>query len=56
MKDDRLYLVHIIECIDRIIEYTADGFECFMNSILIQDAVLCNLQTMGQSVKTFPIL
>jgi len=51
MKDDKLYLIHIIECIDRIDEYTADGFKSFMNSALIQDAVLRNLQTMGQSVK-----
>ena len=53
MKDDKLYLIHIIECIERIEEYTADGRESFMNSMLIQDAVLRNLQTMGQSIKTF---
>ena len=51
MKDDKLYLIHIIECIERIDEYTADGRESFMSSALIQDAVLRNLQTMGQSVK-----
>ena len=51
MKDDKLYLIHIIECIERIEEYTADGRESFMNSMLIQDAVLRNLQTMGQSIK-----
>ena len=51
MKDDKLYHIHIIECIERIEEYTADGRESFMNSMLIQDAVLRNLQTMGQSIK-----
>ena len=39
MKDDRLYLIHISECITRIEEYVADGRETFMKSKLIQDAV-----------------
>ena len=30
MKDDRLYLVHVLECIDRIERYTAEGKKAFM--------------------------
>jgi uncharacterized protein with HEPN domain len=51
MKDDKLYLMHISECIRRIEEYTAGGHDMFMASALIQDAVLRNLQVMGESAR-----
>lgn len=50
MKDDRLYVIHIGECLARIAQYVAGGRETFMHSTLIQDATLRNLQTIGQSV------
>ena len=50
MKDDALYLQHIHECIDRIEQYTTNGRQAFFESSLIQDAVIRNLQTLGQSV------
>ena len=50
MNDDTLYLIHIGECIARIERYVVDGREAFIGSTLIQDAVLRNLQTIGQSV------
>jgi uncharacterized protein with HEPN domain len=50
VKDDRLYVIHIGECLARIAQYVAGGREAFMHSTLIQDAVLRNLQTIGQSV------
>jgi uncharacterized protein with HEPN domain len=50
VKDDRLYVIHIGECIARIAQYIAGGRETFRHSTLIQDAVLRNLQTIGQSV------
>ena len=49
MKCDRLYLIHIGECIDRIEKYTAGGRDDYMNSTLIQDGVLRNLQTLAES-------
>ena len=50
MKDDKLYLVHIQECIDRVESYVgAEGKTAFMASTLIQDAVLRNLQVMAES-------
>jgi len=52
MKDDRLYLIHISECIERIDSYTKgiDKQE-FANSTLIQDAVIRNLQILAESTQ-----
>lgn len=50
MKDDAVYLRHLLECIARIEQYTAQGRSAFLTSTLIQDGVLRNLQTLGQSV------
>jgi uncharacterized protein with HEPN domain len=49
VKDDRVYLKHILRCIARIEEYTAGGRESFFASHLIQDGVLRNLQTLAES-------
>ena len=49
MRDDRLYLIHINECIERVITYSAEGGKAaFISSTLIQDAVLKNLQTLAE--------
>jgi len=49
MKDDRVYLEHILRCIARIEEYTAGGRESFFSCEIAQDATLRNLQTMAES-------
>lgn len=49
MKDDRIYLKHILRCIARIEEYTAAGHQSFFASHLIQDGVIRNLQTLAES-------
>lgn len=51
MKDDRVYLKHIVRCITRIEEYTATGREGFLSSPIAQDATLRNLQTMAESTQ-----
>ncbi len=51
MKDDAVYLDHILECIRRIENNTADGWEAFLDSTTLQDAVLRNLQTMAESTQ-----
>ncbi len=52
MKDDRLYLVHIGECITRIEEYIDNKDQKdFLDSYLIQDAVLRNLQILAESTQ-----
>lgn len=50
MKDDAAYLRHMQDCIARIERYTHDGPATFSDSTLLQDAVIRNLQTIGQSV------
>ena len=49
MKDDRVYLGHILRCISRIEAYTGEGRERFISSDLIQDGVIRNLQTLSES-------
>jgi uncharacterized protein with HEPN domain len=52
MKEDRLYLIHISECIERIEKYLPDrSKQTFLSSSLLQDAVLRNLQTMAESTQ-----
>jgi uncharacterized protein with HEPN domain len=51
MKDDRVYLHHILECIARIEENTAGGQNAFEASHTLQDAVLRNLQTLAESTQ-----
>jgi uncharacterized protein with HEPN domain len=51
MKDDKVYIEHIIDCIDLINDYTEyDKFK-FMNSSMVQDAVIRNLQTLAESTQ-----
>jgi uncharacterized protein with HEPN domain len=52
MKDDKLYLIHISECIERIDQYLPDRpKQTFLSSTLLQDAILRNLQTMAESTQ-----
>ncbi len=51
MKEDATYLRHILECIRRVEENTAAGYEAFMASHTLQDAVLRNLQIMAESTQ-----
>jgi uncharacterized protein with HEPN domain len=49
VKDDRLYVEHILECISRVLEYCQGGEQVFFESKLIQDAVLRYLQILAES-------
>jgi uncharacterized protein with HEPN domain len=51
VKDDGVYLRHVLRCIARIEEYTAVGREGFFSSPLIQDGVIRNLQTLAESAQ-----
>lgn len=51
MKDDRVYLIHIRECIERIQQYTEGGAEAFFSDTKTQDAVLRNLHTLSESTQ-----
>jgi uncharacterized protein with HEPN domain len=46
---DQVYIVHMLECIERVKTYTVDGESVFRQSQLVQDAVIRNLQVMAES-------
>jgi uncharacterized protein with HEPN domain len=51
MNADRLYLMHILECIDWIESYTREGYVAFSQSHQTQDAVIRNFEVMGEATK-----
>lgn len=51
MKDDRLYLSHIRDAIARIQTYTSPGKSVFFSETIVQDAVVRNLEVIGEAVK-----
>lgn len=51
MKDDNVYLVHIFECIKSIQEYVITGEKEFFDKKIIQDAVVRNLEIIGEASK-----
>jgi len=50
-KDPRVYLAHILECIQKIERFTAGGRERFLADELVQDAVLRNFEVIGEAAK-----
>lgn len=51
MRDERAYLLHAIAAIDAIQSYTVDGREAFFADGKTQDAVIRNIEIIGQAVK-----
>ena len=51
MKDDRLYLHHMIERCRRITRFIEPGRAAFMVSEELQDAVIRNLEVIGEAAK-----
>ncbi|TVQ15099.1 MAG: DUF86 domain-containing protein [Balneolaceae bacterium] len=52
MKSDKIYILHIIDSMDQINEYTAQiSPEEFKENRLIQDAVVRNFEIMGEAAK-----
>ncbi len=54
MKDAAVYLRHICDAIARIEMYTAQGREAFLENPMVQDAVIRNLEVIGEAVKSLP--
>ena len=40
MRDERAYLLHVLDAIEAILEYTADGRDAFFADRKTQDAVI----------------
>lgn len=54
MRDSRVYLIHIRDCIARIESYTTEGKEDFFTDIKTPDAVIRNLETLCESTQRLP--
>jgi uncharacterized protein with HEPN domain len=51
MKDDAVYLRHILDAVAKVEHYTAGGRDAFFADPMIQDAVLRNLEIIGEAVR-----
>lgn len=51
MKDDRAVLLHVLDSIERISAYTTGGRDAFMKDRKTQDAVVRNLEIIGEAAK-----
>lgn len=51
MSQDRLYLHHVLDAIEKIERYSAVGYEQFMASSHWQDAVIRQLGIIGEAIK-----
>ncbi|MFI5397180.1 MAG: DUF86 domain-containing protein [Candidatus Binatia bacterium] len=51
MKDDRVFLAHVRDAISKIELYTEGGREAFFADTKTQDAVMRNLEIIGEAVK-----
>src|SRR5690242_3759226 len=52
-KDPRLYLIHIQECCNRILEFTAGIESIWPNVPVVHDAVCRNLEIIGEAARRF---
>lgn len=50
MRDESVYLKHILDAIEKIESYTSGGRETFFQNTMIQDAVIRNLEVIGEAV------
>jgi len=55
MKDDRIYLLHVRDAILYIVNYTSAGKESFFSDRKTQDAVVRNLEIIGEAIKRVSI-
>jgi len=54
-KDRSVYIRHIYDCICRIEDYTVNGRDDFFKDPKTQDAVIRNLEVIGQAIKDFGV-
>ena len=54
MKDIAPYLRHILDAIAAIEEYTRGGKDAFLSDRRTQDAVIRNLEVIGEAVRNIP--
>lgn len=55
VRDWRFRIQDILECMDRIAEYTAGmSYEAFLGNRLVIDAVVRNLEVIGEAARHIP--
>lgn len=55
MNRDRLFLTDIVKACDKVATYTAEGKASFYASEMAQDAVIRNLEIIGEASKNLTI-
>ena len=50
-RDERLYLADMRDAADKILRYTSGGRAAFFSDAMVQDAVIRNLEVMGEAVR-----
>ncbi len=53
IKDPRLYLIHIRECCERILEYSRGSESTWPSISVVNDAVCRNLEIIGEAANRF---
>lgn len=51
MKNDRMYLLHILECIQNINHYLPNRKDDYFSSKMVQDAMIGNMEVIGEATK-----
>lgn len=51
MTKHKVYLEYILQCIDKIEEYSQGDKQVFLNNSIVQDAILRRLQTLAESTQ-----
>lgn len=51
MKEDAIYLFHIHDAVQRIMKYTVDGEQAFHSDTKTQDAVIRNIEIIGEATR-----
>jgi uncharacterized protein with HEPN domain len=54
VKSTRVYLIHILHCIERIRSDSSGGKETVFSSPTLQDSILRNLQVLCESTQRLP--
>ena len=50
-RDERLYLDDIVQATERVLSYTSEGREAFFADSRTQDAVIRNLEVIGEAIR-----
>lgn len=55
-KDPRIFIEHVLECIEKIEEYVKDATkDDFFRSTQLQDAVIRRIEIIGEAIKNLPM-